>query len=251
MRISLPIVLLSTILFFSCNSPQDDPDIIDYSALDELSTELVLEIGESDDYIPDHIADIVVTSDGTILAEDLGHTTIEQFDSEGNHVGTVARAGRGPGELSNIFNLHLLDGDTLIVRNHTGRKGYFAQTEGEKFEHFNTTVQSNHTTRTLDILSPVTADKFYGIKTNTEARYNDLEDPQTTIKEAFVVVDESEKVLEDSAQILKRRGTFSVELEGGGFVQSSFPFQINEQAVPLNDGNYMIARPRQQCIFCI
>lgn len=249
MRIFLFVASLSIVFLFSCSSPQDGPDVIDYSSLEKLSGKLVSEIGESEDYIPGHITDLEVTRDGTILVGDMENTTIEQFDSDGKYIGNVARAGRGPGELSNIFTLHLLNGDTLIARNRTGRKEYFARTEGGGFNHINTTVQSNHTTRSLDIVKPIAGDKFYAVKNNLASHYNELEDPKATINEAFVVVDESEKVLDDSVHVLKRRGRYSVELKDGGYISSGFPFQINEQVVPLEDENYLVARPDSSAFF--
>lgn len=245
----LTVVFLNAVLFISCSSSRDNSEVIDYSSLEELSTELVLTIGESENYIPSRIRELEVTPDGTILVADMGNTTIEQFSSGGEYVGTVARAGRGPGELSNIFALHLLNGDTLIVRNRTGRKDYFVRAEGGKFHNINTTVQGNHTTRSLNIVKPVTEDKFYAVKNNLAAMYIELEDPKTTIKEAFVVVNESEKVLADSVHILKKGGRFSIELEGGGYISTMYRFQNNDQVVPLDDGNYLIARPDSSAFF--
>lgn len=242
------ISLVSVVLLFSCNSSGDDFDTIDYSSLEELSPELVLEIGESEDYIPDGIRDLEVTRDGTILVYDGGNTTIEQFDSSGTHVGTVAREGRGPGELDNVVRLHLLNEDTLIARNLSGRKDYFARTEGEDFNHVNT-EQSNNSDQSLMIVTPVTGEKFYAVKNNLTSQSAEMKDPKPTIDEAFVVVDESEKVLDDSVHVLKRRGSFSVELEGGGFIRGVFPFQVQEQAVPLEDENYLIARPDSSAFF--
>lgn len=247
MRISLSIAFLSIVLFFSCNSPQDDSGIIDYSSLDKLSSELVLEVGESEDYIPGRIKDVKVTPDGTILVGDMGNITVEQFNSEGEFVGTVAEGGRGPSEISHIFSLHLLNGDTLVVRNFSGKKNYYARTGGERFEHINSTVQNNHTTRTLEVLKPVTEDKFYAVKSHKH--HETLKNPKPTVNEAFVEVNESEKVLEDSVHILKHRGRYSVELESSGYLSSTFPFQNHEQVVVLENGNYMVARPDSSAFF--
>lgn len=244
----LSVAFLSIVLFFSCNVSQDDSDTIDYSSLEELSSELVLEIGESEDYIPDYISDLEVTSNGTILAYDSGNTTIEQFDSNGTHIGTVARGGRGPGELDNISSLHLLNEDTLIARSRSGRKDYFAPTEGEDFKHIKT-AQSNQSDQSLDIVKSVAADKFYAVKNNLTSQYGEMKDPKATMSEAFVVVDESEEVLDDSVHVLKRSGRYSVELEGGGFLRGEFPFQVQDQVVSLEDGNYLIARPDSSAFF--
>lgn len=239
---------LSIALFFSCNSPQEDSDIIDYSSLEELSTELVLKIGESKDYIPDYISNLAVTRDGTILVHDGGSSTIKQFDSNGQYIGTVAREGRGPGELNNVDNLHLLNGDTLIARNRSGRKDYFARGESDNFNHINT-VQSNHSARSMDIVEAVTGDKFYAVKNNLASQYMEMKEPKATIDEAFVVVNEKENILDDSVHVLEHRGSFSVELEGGGYIRGDFPFQTHDQAVPLKEGNYLIARPDSSAFF--
>lgn len=244
----LSVVVLSAVLCYSCNSSEDDTDAIDYSSLGELSTEVVLEIGESDDYLPDYIDELVVTGDGTILAYDNGHTTIEQFDSDGTHLGTVAREGQGPGELDNVSSLHVLNEDTLIVQSRSGRKDYFVPEEDGDFNHI-TTEQSNHSDRRMDIVKAVRGDKFYAVKTNLPSQAGEMTDPKTTIHEAFVVVDENENVLDDSLHVLQRRGRFGVELEGGGFVRAQFPFQNQDLAVPLEEGNYLIARPDSSTFF--
>lgn len=241
MRIFLPVTFLIFILFCSCNSQQDDNSAIDYSSLDELSSEIVMEIGESEDYLPGHIRDVEVTPEGMILVADTDHNTIEQFNSEGEHVGTVAQEGRGPGEVAKAYNLHLLNEDTLIARHRSGKKDYFAPTDGEVFKHVNTAVNEEQTQR-LSVLEAVSNNKLYAIKENHQPVNEQLDDPQTTIKEAFVVIHKNEKVIEDSIHVLKRGGNFAFEMEGGGFIQSDFPFQINELAVPLDNGNYLITR---------
>lgn len=88
---------------------------IDLDQLERVTVEVHLEIGTSDTYFPAQLRELIVKEDGSILVADSGKTTIEQFDSQGNHIATIASEGNGPGELSFAFYLIQTVNDTLIV----------------------------------------------------------------------------------------------------------------------------------------
>ncbi|MEX2404968.1 MAG: hypothetical protein WD625_12590 [Balneolales bacterium] len=54
----------------SCNNSFEDTELIDYDELDKIKVEIALEIGESDEYIPGHMGQLFLASDGTMLVSD-------------------------------------------------------------------------------------------------------------------------------------------------------------------------------------
>jgi len=96
-----------------CSGDGKEAEYIDYGKLHSIEVNLEVEIGESADFLPGNLYELILTSDGTMLVSDSKNNTIEQFTSEGEHVATIAEEGRGPGEISDpVFLFHMKE-DTL------------------------------------------------------------------------------------------------------------------------------------------
>ena len=107
-------ILMAGVMISGCTADSDDA-LVDYHDLQELSVDLALEIGESEAYLPGNLRDLVLLSNGRLLVSDRASGTIEQFDQSGNHVGTVAGRGEGPGELPSTFTMISGQDDQVAV----------------------------------------------------------------------------------------------------------------------------------------
>src|SRR5699024_7275359 len=117
------IVLLSLVglLLVGCNHNSKNNKLLADRELQKLKIERIKQLG-GDDILFGRLRDLVILSDSVIVVSDLGKTTIEQFNLQGEHRATVANKGRGPGELPSFFNLIRTNNDTLIVRHGGGNR---------------------------------------------------------------------------------------------------------------------------------
>ncbi|MEX0773921.1 MAG: hypothetical protein WD038_12180, partial [Balneolales bacterium] len=139
------IVLAFLFLHQGCNNSDEETDLINYSELDEIATEVLLEIGHRDgDPIFGALIGLVVFEDGSMVVGDRGTRRIEQFSEDGSYVGAVANQGDGPGELSPLFEL-VLGGEESLIVHHFGmenRVDYFVtDPDGDGFLYEDTVIQ--------------------------------------------------------------------------------------------------------------
>lgn len=244
------ILFIIVSFLISCSSGSDSRELIDYKTMDELTAELVLEIGESEDYLPGRLRDLVVTSDGTMLVSDLASVSIEQFSAGGGHVGTIAEEGGGPGELSNYFSMYHFGGDTVMVRQQSRQKIYFAKSEKGLYEHVKTISSVQNSDKYLTIIGRAANDSYFAtagtvIRNIQKASKN--EDDYRAMPTA--VIDAKENILADSLHLLKIPAAHITMTGDNGIMVHSVPYRINDRFLTLDDDRYMIARPDSGAFF--
>lgn len=233
----------------ACSSGSNSSELIDYKTLDELTAKPMLEMGESENYLPGRLRDLVVTSDGTMLVSDMASVSIEQFGAEGEHVGTVAEEGGGPGELSNYFSMHHLGGDTVIVREQSRQTSYFAKSEEGLFEHVETVSAVQNSDRYLTIFGRATNGNYLaavGSVIRDIQKVSKNEDDYRLMPTA--VIDAKENILADSLHLLKVPAGHITMIDNG-FMVHSVPYRYNDRLLMLDDDRYMIARPDSGAFF--
>lgn len=133
-RSLLPTLFVS-LLVLSCSNSNVSDEQIRYSELPSIDYELILEIGESESYIPGQINHLILTSNGSIIASDGGSITLEQFSREGEHIATIASEGGGPGELSQFARLVDAGNDTIMAEAIGGRRDLFYPDENGVYQY--------------------------------------------------------------------------------------------------------------------
>lgn len=131
----LLLLVFTKLIINSCHGNTDDSRFINFEDLSKIEIKIDREIGDSDEYMPARLRDMVLASDGTMLVSDWGKSTIEQFNAEGIYEGTIARKGRGPGELPSFFNLIEAGKDTLIVHTRMQSDYYGPGVDDRKYKH--------------------------------------------------------------------------------------------------------------------
>lgn len=245
MRKLLPLFLFGFILS-ACSSGSNETHPIDYATLDTLQTEVALEIGESEDYLPGQLTDLLVQG-GNIIAADRASTTIEQFDAEGNHVATIAREGNGPGEVGPYFLLRNGGGDTLMVYQDAQRDYFIPNSQGV-YRFLRSYKNSEDLKRPVRVMGPHSDSTYYAIALNS---YNFIEARKNENKyesRLLVVVDRAGIIVQDSVHLLKFPLNYAVE-RGNSVTLYSIPYRAEDQFVVLNNGGYLIARPDSNAIY--
>lgn len=234
---------MALILSACSTSSGDEIPMIVLSETPILSTNVELEIGDSKTYFTGNIASLVVMDDGTMLISDYASVTIEQFSPLGEHMGTVAREGGGPGELSNFFFLANAGNDTLIARQQSSMMIYYGRNEDGLFTFGRSFLPDRSGDRTFNMIGAKSENEFYAtsgqIVRNVEQT---ISNPVDYRESALLVVDGMNKVLRDSLHMLKTPNPHLVMI-GGGFSVWSVPYRFQDRVVLLDDGGYMIARP--------
>src|SRR5690554_639520 len=128
----VPITILGLFLA-SCSENSTTDNVIDFAQIPLIEIQKEFSITESEDFLPAQITSVLVDNDGQILIGQRPENSIFQFDSLGNYRATVARPGRGPGELSQYAMPHL-SGDVLMLSNNNGLMSEFRQNENGIFE---------------------------------------------------------------------------------------------------------------------
>ena len=83
-----------------------------------IGTEPTVSIGElegSEPYLLDRVGDALVLPDGRIVVANGGSDELRVFDASGIHVVTWGGRGEGPGEFTNLGQVHRWPGDSLLA----------------------------------------------------------------------------------------------------------------------------------------
>ena len=245
----LYLLLLSAAILQACGSGSDNttPEI-NYASLDSLQTEVVLEIGESEDYLPGELQSLIVTSDGGMLVSDRASVSIEQFDDSGNHLATVAEEGEGPGELARFFRMKDIGNDTLLVSEQATQRTYYAPGKDGLYSFVRASVPSELPDRTINIQG-AQSDTAYYARTGLVIRdiQTAMKNETDYYKSAVVLVSPSAQILQDSLHLLKSPSSH-ISQSGGGFRINSVPYRYDDHFVLLGNGKYLIARPDSSAI---
>lgn len=235
---------LAALIFTACSSSAgDDAPAIILSEVTILTLQTELEIGDSDTYLSGNMASLVAMDDGTMLLSDYASVIIEQFSPEGEHMGTVAVEGGGPGELSNFFFLTNAGNDTLIARLQSSMMIYYRRGAGGLFTFGRSFLPDRSGDRTFNMIGAKSDNQFYAtsgqIVRNVE---QSVSNPVDYRESALLVVDGMNRVVSDSLHMLKTPNPHLVMM-GGGFSVWTIPFRYHDRVVILDNGRYMIARP--------
>lgn len=244
------IVLLSAFLIQSCGSGSDsgDNNQIDYATIDSLQTQVVMEIGETDDYLPGQLTSLVVTSNGDILVADWAGKTIEQFDSEGNHRATIAKEGNGPGEVGNYFSLRLLWNDTLLVSQSLSQRDFFVPDNDGIYRFDHSQKSSEATERSFSIIANHSDSSYYASEIQVFTPSLNEGENEDYRQAPLMVVNSSGELLQDSVQTYKQ-GNWLVERSSNSIRVRSIPFRHEDDLAMVGNGDYLIARVDSNAIF--
>jgi len=229
---------------------------VKYEELPAIKAHVDKEIGEQQDYLHGRLQDLILMSDGTLLVSDLQKKTIEQFNAEGIHMGTIAREGRGPGELPVMFTLAGGGNDTLIVQHSSSTQvDFFGPETGGIYTHKRSTK-----TDPGDFFHPVTIvgshhgmDYYYAVRKKIEVE-TDL--PEYKM-DSIVILDGFQHIVRDSLHMLKRPNyiyadptKYSTNITFGGLTPVGIPpYRYQDRFRVMGNGYYLIARPDSTALF--
>jgi len=250
------IMVLCCVWFgFACSTDYDDTGFIDYAGLNIIDVELDLEIGESEQFIPGQLTDLVVFPDGTMLVSDHTRVVIEHFTAEGEYSGIVARDGGGPGELPGNFSIMGIGLDTLLVIHQGGRKDYYVRETDGTFVHTRGVI-AEPGQRRISVAGRRSGAEYFALSTDpgfTPSVTNDYEEYHN---EFLVVMDERNHILRDSLHTIKTPSPYFQITRVGGEIRSMdiftsppFPYRSQDRFLMMEDGHYMIARVDSSAFF--
>jgi hypothetical protein len=245
-----------------CSEVSEDNDhtgFIDYAELNLIEVELDLEIGESEQFIPGELSDLVVFQDGIMLVSDQSRVTIEQFNAEGEYIGNVAGVGRGPGELPSNFYLMGYGPDMLLAIHQRGRKDYFVRGTDGTFTHTRGVLTDPGQNRLTSVVGIKNEAEFFVMITEPAFSVNLSADyTYTEYHNEFLGITNAENhILQDSLHILKtpspylhiRRNADLTMRSLDVFEHPPFPYRSQDRFLVMEDGRYMIARVDSSAFF--
>lgn len=246
------LLLMTATVLQACGSGSSDTNNqIDYATLDSLQTEVVLEIGETKDYLPGQLTNLAVAPNGDILVADWASKTIEQFDENGNHRGTIAKGGGGPGEMSDYFMFNKMGNDTLLVTQLiTSQKDYFVPDSDGMYRFLRSDKPAERPDRSFTIIGAQSETSYYATVGGTFS-FN-LGNEADYSSKALVVVNSSGEVVQDSVQMYKTANPYV--RRGGTDTNISIrtwqiPYRFDDDLSILPDGSYLVARADSNAIF--
>lgn len=244
---------LFLLLSFGCSRDERVPVLIDYEDLNLIDIQMEREIGESSEYVPGALGDLVVFSDKTMLVADWGKMTIEQFNAEGKHIATVAKEGRGPGELREFFSLRKGVNDTLIVR-YTGMSqqiDFFGRGEDHMYRHSKSWLPETFRERTLLTIAPRSETEYYARESwNNQQLRSIIADRAEFGWVPVTIVDPYENVLVDSLHLLKKPTPAARMSDGGALTILGWPpYQYSDQFRVMKNNRYVLARADSSALY--
>lgn len=232
-----------------CSSSGEGTAQINYAALDTLQTEGVLEIGESEAYLPGNLTGVVVTRGGELLVADWASSTIEQFDAQGTHRATVAASGGGPGELADYFWMYPTSGDTVLVNQQFTQKDIFVPGPDGIYRFVRSESLERMPDRSFTIIG-VQSDTSYYATVNqiySSAGISEAEKQRYSTR-VLAVVNGQAELLEDSVQTYKTANPY-VQREGNSIMIRPVPFRLDDDIAVRGDGRYLVARIDSSAIY--
>ncbi|MEP1151914.1 MAG: 6-bladed beta-propeller [Balneola sp.] len=237
------LIFVST-LIISCSNTDQNSTVqeIDYATLNTLNFTTELEIGESEDFLPGNLTSLVVTSNGDIIVADRGNVSIEQFDTDGNYRGRVAKEGQGPGEVSGFFSLKNLGNDTLLVTSSSGTIMKFGATSDGMIE-FISDEKLDQNGNSFSIFSELKPGQYLASKQlviRDITRYlQNVDDYRTN---TFGIINADGSVMSDSLFGLKTSYPHIEQTSNGGISINAVPYRFIDRISMFDDGSYIIAR---------
>lgn len=227
--------------------------LIDYEELKKVEIRLVMEIGETAEYFPGALTELILTQDSSMLVSDLKKITIEQFNKEGEHVATIAKQGRGPGELSDFLSLFYAKNDTLIVRRHgiSPQVDYFSPDTSNIYRFIKSWIPEKGNERFVNVAGNRSDSTFYArAKWNFKNLQQRRADQGGYSWTPLVIMDKFDNILQDSLHMLKTPTPLTEQTESGGMIIYGIPpYQYRDRFRLLRDGRYLIARPDSSMLY--
>lgn len=239
-RIIAGLVLIS--LVTGCGNKETKNNVLDYATLDSLSTELVVEIGSGEQFLPGRLNQLVVAPNGDILVSDMANFTITQFDSAGKYVATIATKGRGPGEMPGRFRMWFINDGILMTRYQLTQKSYFKQNNKGIYEFIRSKVAEQIPKRPVHIIGQRTDSTYYATTNDVLRGIQEIiEKSGKYFMQPVVVVNAEMEIKTDSLYLLKDPRGYIGKIDGG-IRFSSIPYRSGDQFLLMDNGKYMIAR---------
>jgi hypothetical protein len=244
MNIQKPVAyLIGIIILAGCSSGSDESDLLDYSQIPDLELSLVLEVGETDEFLPGNLSDMVVTSQGHMLVSDWSRTSIEQISADGEYLGSVATQGGGPGELTQWFFIRNKGNDTLMVQHQSGMFAFYGPDDGHNYRFAYSLLRESIADWPMYIVGPRSETEYYAsagrVIRDVEAA---IRNPDTHSLTKYVVANAKMMIVQDSIFNLRTPNSH-IHSVGGGIAVYGVPYRVGDVMRVLNDGNYLIARP--------
>lgn len=246
----LPLLLLG-VFISACGSGSNETNPIDYATLDTLETEVVLEIGDTEDYIPGRFTSLVVTDSDNILVSDRESKTIEQFGPDGRHRATIAREGNGPGEIGTMFfYLYDVAGDTVMVNQGFSQRDFFSPDSAGIYQ-FNFTHKGRDASeRRFSLHASQSDTTYYAGVVSTYSSGNKKEGENIDFKQsALVVINSKGDLLQDSVQMYKEANPHIYRRSQSSISVEDIPYRFDDDLAFLSNGNYLIARADSNAIY--
>lgn len=244
------IIIIICFSHFGCSEPSQREELINYNILPELSISIVKEIGESEEFLPGRLQNLIVTKDGSLIVSDWGNMSIVQFNNDGSFRRIIAEQGNGPGELKTFFTIVDSKRDTLLV-GYAGisrQKDVFIHQEIENSYFYDHTFIPDIVNNT--IITIIDAAPGFGyfakIENPISNRGENLFNPPIFKSEALVVVDDTGGIITDTLHVLKVPSTVFIEAENGAVTPiGTPPFRSRDQIKYLEGGKYFIAKAEE------
>lgn len=241
------------LLISSCQNDSEYYKMINYEELNLINVSIGMEIGEEDEFIFGDLIDLTVLPDGEILVADWGNITVEQFNADGKHMATIAREGRGPGELLDYFTLEKGHNDTLLVRylDMSQQIDFFSQGDDGIYKYIQSWVPEKLKVRTMITLGSRSETEYYAREywNNHQVR-SMIVDRREYGYLPVTIVDVFENVLVDSLHMLKTSITVAKMSQGGALtILGRPPYQFSDQFSVMKNGGYVIASPDSSALF--
>ncbi|TVR32959.1 MAG: 6-bladed beta-propeller [Balneolaceae bacterium] len=230
-----------------CSGTSQNENVLDYSTLPDLEVDIIVEIEESEDFLPGRLRDLILAQDGSIIISDWGNMNIVHFDSDGSFKSVIAERGQGPGELKSPFSLIDSKRDTLLVnyRGMTYQTDVYIRDEiGNTFfyEHSLTSEIENNRLIFIEESAPGFG-YFARFEDLNHSRTRERFDPPAYRSETIGIVGMSGEVLIDSLHLLQTPNTVFIEREGGAITPlGAPPFLSRDHLKSLGDDKYIIAK---------
>lgn len=240
------------LLFFSCERGSETQYDINYDHLNEISLDLIFEVEPSEKYFPGELREMLVMKDGTLIVSDLRKGTIDQLNSEGIYVATVAEQGEGPGELPSFFSIFRKGDSSFGVWNNQNRQlDFFIQDKRGVYIYDESVAgQSAHHQR-LEVIGHHYDDYYFALTGKPDWEFISHDNPDYR-KTPVSLIDRSLNIVTDSKYTLQfpnnlfgdpDQFTSRVTMNGLAFLGVP-PFRYRDRFKILNDGRYIIAEPK-------
>lgn len=261
MKISVSFIYRNMLLFatslllicFGCKPDKDNTFLFDYSDVKKIEVEVIIEIAESESFIPGQLRDLILMPDGTMLVSDWDNRSIEQFSDEGIHMGTIANEGRGPGEITSFVQLFKGPGDSLMVR-HRGmfnQVDFFARNKKDDMYNYERTMMfEGPSERYIHIIGQISDNIFLATARQGQSYLQlQTEGVENYDYAPVAVVDAGENILRDSLYFLKVPNPETDFQDRSINVIGMPPYQYQDRLKIMSDGRFLIGRPDSSIVY--